>query len=750
MHVGFIHGVMNTDNTTISGETIDYGPCAFMDVEDPATVFSSIDHGGRYAYGNQPRIAQWNLARLAESLLPLIDADVDAAIPVATDELQRFTERFDAHWIEACAARRCVGDGDADGDVVVRGVPDLLHAQRVDHTRFYRSLSAVLRGDAEPARSLFADPDAFDRWAARWRPLVAADAEALDRVNPVYIARNHLVEEALAAATEGDMAPFDALLAVLERPFDERPGLNGTRSVRPLRAADVLRHGVPSPTVRSPISSSLGADRRSGEALIVWSVALTRRSTWTLRWVPAPGRRRAGRATRRHETLAVVGLGHTSRVTDRPVSLAAPLADTGDPIEFARRRCDRRGIVQRSASPVGARWSDRDPSPRTQCGVVADRTTEVGRRPRDHGDGRRRRRIRLNCCRVIPSSTPWRPPAGRVVALLGAQPDARRSAPGAAAAGEARRRYLAVARVTDHSARTADHRPRSASTRCPRRRPRRGWLSGGCAKICARWRRCSATPGRSPCELAWLAATGPSTPPRRAGRPRDWLPRRRRRGRLSLRRATNTLAARKRCNALASPRYQALVRELRAAPPTGNVACMAATLDCHLLPSAHRVRRDVCRLDDRASPIAATAHGAKAARYTAELLHPWSMRLDELVEQMHAVQDVLGRAGHGRGNDWSIVPAHQWPQSGPARLIRSAWPTSAGRGLTRGRGRNRPRKLTDLDRRRLPSRAHDKWWGQIYGRRRAGARAGRREGNAHAALLHGDRGWTTPAEAGCT
>ena len=226
MHVGFIHGVMNTDNTTISGETIDYGPCAFMDVEDPATVFSSIDHGGRYAYGNQPRIAQWNLARLAESLLPLIDADVDAAIPVATDELQRFTERFDAHWIEGMRRKTGVSaDGDADGDVVVRGVPDLLHAQRVDHTRFYRSLSAVLRGDAEPARSLFADPDAFDRWAARWRPLVAADAEALDRVNPVYIARNHLVEEALAAATEGDMAPFDALLAVLERPFDERPGL---------------------------------------------------------------------------------------------------------------------------------------------------------------------------------------------------------------------------------------------------------------------------------------------------------------------------------------------------------------------------------------------------------------------------------------------------------------------------------------------------------------------------------------------
>ena len=222
MHVGFVHGVMNTDNTTISGETIDYGPCAFMDVEDPATVFSSIDHGGRYAYGNQPRIVQWNLARLAESLLPLVDADIEVAVPLATEELQRFTERFDAHWIDGMRRKTGVS---AEGDAVVRELPDLLHAQRVDHTRFFRALSAAVSGDDEPARSLFADPGAFDRWAARWRPHVTTPADDLDRVNPVYVPRNHLVEAALTAATDGDQAPYDALLAVLERPFDERPGL---------------------------------------------------------------------------------------------------------------------------------------------------------------------------------------------------------------------------------------------------------------------------------------------------------------------------------------------------------------------------------------------------------------------------------------------------------------------------------------------------------------------------------------------
>ncbi|QYN39205.1 YdiU family protein [Pseudonocardia sp. DSM 110487] len=225
MLVGFVHGVMNTDNTTISGETIDYGPCAFMDAFDPGTVFSSIDHGGRYAYGNQPGIAQWNLARLGETLLPLIDEDLDAAVGAATEVVSSFVERYDAHWASGMAAKLGLETPDA---ALFRDLLVLLHDQRVDFTRFFRALSAQLRGGE--ARSLFVEPDAFDAWAARWEALLPPDrgavAAAMDRVNPVYIPRNHIVEEALTAATEGDMAPFHRLLEVVASPFDERAGLD--------------------------------------------------------------------------------------------------------------------------------------------------------------------------------------------------------------------------------------------------------------------------------------------------------------------------------------------------------------------------------------------------------------------------------------------------------------------------------------------------------------------------------------------
>jgi uncharacterized protein YdiU (UPF0061 family) len=225
MLVGFVHGVMNTDNTTISGETIDYGPCAFLDAFDPATVFSSIDHGGRYAYGNQPGIAQWNLARLGETLLPLIDDDLDAAVAAATEVVTSFAERFEAHWASGMAAKLGLEEPDTP---LFRDLLALLHAQRIDFTGFFRALSAHLRG--ESARSLFAEPDAFDAWAARWEALLPPDrgavAAAMDRVNPVYIPRNHLVEEALAAATAGDMAPFHRLVDVVANPFDERAGLD--------------------------------------------------------------------------------------------------------------------------------------------------------------------------------------------------------------------------------------------------------------------------------------------------------------------------------------------------------------------------------------------------------------------------------------------------------------------------------------------------------------------------------------------
>ena len=226
MHVGFVHGVMNTDNMAVSGETIDYGPCAFMDAYDPATVFSSIDHGGRYAYANQPPIAQWNLARLAETLLPLLHDDPGAAHAAATGVLQSFPDRYLAYWRAGMRAKLgLAGDAGALADDLLA----LLQQQRVDFTRCFRALSLAARGDAQPARSLFTDPSAFDAWSDRWLAALPADresaADAMDRVNPVYIPRNHLVEEALTAATAGDLEPLEQLLAALAAPFDERPGL---------------------------------------------------------------------------------------------------------------------------------------------------------------------------------------------------------------------------------------------------------------------------------------------------------------------------------------------------------------------------------------------------------------------------------------------------------------------------------------------------------------------------------------------
>src|SRR5580704_458897 len=164
MLVGFIHGVMNTDNMTISGETIDFGPCAFMDAFDPATVFSSIDHNGRYAYGNQPQIALWNLARLAEALLPLLDVETDAAIAAATDVLESFADRYQEYWGDGMRAKLGLGDAqDGDGELT-DDLLALLHAHKADFTSCFRALSSSLLGDAAPARSLFVEGTAFDAW----------------------------------------------------------------------------------------------------------------------------------------------------------------------------------------------------------------------------------------------------------------------------------------------------------------------------------------------------------------------------------------------------------------------------------------------------------------------------------------------------------------------------------------------------------------------------------------------------------
>jgi uncharacterized protein YdiU (UPF0061 family) len=226
MLVGFVHGVMNTDNMTISGETIDYGPCAFLDAFDPATVYSSIDHAGRYAYGNQPLVAEWNLARLAEALLPLLHDDEEQAIGVAMESLSGFRPQYQAAWSAGMRAKLGLPEGldDAVAMATVDELLALLQADHVDHTSFFRGLASAARGNSAPARNLFLDLAGFDGWLERWRA-VGPDADVMDRVNPVYIPRNHLVEEALAAATDGDLDPLGRLLAAVTRPYDERPGL---------------------------------------------------------------------------------------------------------------------------------------------------------------------------------------------------------------------------------------------------------------------------------------------------------------------------------------------------------------------------------------------------------------------------------------------------------------------------------------------------------------------------------------------
>ena len=228
MLVGFIHGVMNTDNCAISGETIDYGPCAFLDAYHPETVFSSIDQQGRYAFGNQPGIAHWNLARLAECLLPLIDENEEAAVAQAQEALSGYAARFGAAWrdgllrkVGLTAAQE--GDEDLLQDLLAR-----MAANQADFTLTFRRLADAAEGD-DRVRALFTDPEAFDAWAVGWRARLAREpagrAAAMRAVNPAYIPRNHLVEEALSAAVQrDDLTPFEDLLTVLSRPFDDQPG----------------------------------------------------------------------------------------------------------------------------------------------------------------------------------------------------------------------------------------------------------------------------------------------------------------------------------------------------------------------------------------------------------------------------------------------------------------------------------------------------------------------------------------------
>jgi serine/tyrosine/threonine adenylyltransferase len=234
LSVGFIHGVMNTDNMAISGETIDYGPCAFMDHYDANTVFSSIDHGGRYAYGNQPAIAQWNLARLAETLLPLIDADVGKAVERATAVVKDFMPAFNAQLLTRM--RRKIGltsekEGDAE---LMSALFAAMQSAGADFTLTFRRLARCVDDPAGDASllELFAPSSGIAEWLRRWRerlssePQSAAERAAnMRRVNPAFIPRNHRVEAALeAASAHGDFGPFHELLRILEHPYDDQPG----------------------------------------------------------------------------------------------------------------------------------------------------------------------------------------------------------------------------------------------------------------------------------------------------------------------------------------------------------------------------------------------------------------------------------------------------------------------------------------------------------------------------------------------
>lgn len=234
MLVGFVHGVMNTDNMTISGETLDYGPCAFMEGFDPAAVYSSIDETGRYAYRNQPVVAEWNLARLAESLLPLLHDDQEQAVDLAVEALSEFRPQYSEAWSAGMKAKLGFGQG-LDDEVtspLVDELVALIQESRADYTSFFRNLGKVARGQAEAAGGQVLDPARFDAWVTRWRDL-APDADAMDRVNPVYIPRNHLVEEALAAATGGNTGPLERLVDAVASPFDERAGLEHYAAAAP-------------------------------------------------------------------------------------------------------------------------------------------------------------------------------------------------------------------------------------------------------------------------------------------------------------------------------------------------------------------------------------------------------------------------------------------------------------------------------------------------------------------------------------
>jgi len=234
LHIGFIHGVMNTDNMSIAGETIDYGPCAFMDAYHPGAVFSSIDETGRYAYGNQPSIAQWNLVRFSETLLPLLADDNEGAAAIAQEALREFAVRFNAAYVAGLGRKLGFLDIRGGDPEIGRDFLERMAAGSADFTVTFRALSDAVADPEKDAlvRAQFQDPTTFDEWAPRWRRRLGeeggdiAERQAVMRaISPAVIPRNHRVEQAIAAAVErSDFAPFHALMDALSDPYADRPG----------------------------------------------------------------------------------------------------------------------------------------------------------------------------------------------------------------------------------------------------------------------------------------------------------------------------------------------------------------------------------------------------------------------------------------------------------------------------------------------------------------------------------------------
>jgi serine/tyrosine/threonine adenylyltransferase len=234
MNVGFIHGVMNTDNMAVSGETIDFGPCAFMDAFDPAAVFSSIDERGRYAYANQPHAAAWNLARFAESLLPLIDAQPQRAIDAATEVVSGFAVLFADCWLRGMRRKLGLASEEPEDRALAEAFLEAMHRNQADFTLTFRALCEAQDAQGSAGiRGCFADGRDFDDWALRWRARLAREplppasrTESMRRANPAYIPRNHRIEQVITAAVEhGDFAPFEQLSTVLSQPYQEQAAL---------------------------------------------------------------------------------------------------------------------------------------------------------------------------------------------------------------------------------------------------------------------------------------------------------------------------------------------------------------------------------------------------------------------------------------------------------------------------------------------------------------------------------------------